>query len=60
MGLGSDIGGSLRAPADHCGIFSIKPYSKRFSSTYHTKFSDAFNGSAQAIPLCLGPMAKST
>ena len=25
LGLGSDIGGSLRGPAANCGIYSMKP-----------------------------------
>lgn len=32
LGIGSDIGGSLRIPAAMCGIASIKPTSGRLSS----------------------------
>lgn len=38
----------------------MKPYSKRIPASYHTRFSDAFSGLAFGIPLCLGPLAKST
>lgn len=40
MGLGSDIGGSIRMPAAFCGVYGHKPTRRRLPLTGHFPFSD--------------------
>lgn len=42
LGVGSDIGGSIRIPSEHCGVFGLKPNSKRISNSYHASLSKSF------------------
>lgn len=37
----------------------MKPCSKRYSASFHTKISNASIGSELGAPLCIGPLAKS-
>lgn len=37
IGLGSDIGGSVRIPANMCGVYSLKPTCDRFLTRGHKK-----------------------
>eukprot|EP00002_Diphylleia_rotans_P030355 TRINITY_DN622_c0_g1_i1.p1 TRINITY_DN622_c0_g1~~TRINITY_DN622_c0_g1_i1.p1 ORF type:complete len:599 (-),score=128.60 TRINITY_DN622_c0_g1_i1:144-1940(-) len=58
LGVGTDIGGSVRIPAHYCGIYAYKPTPSRI-----TKFGVSGNrrpgmeGSLELIKSCIGPMA---
>ncbi|MFQ3591556.1 MAG: amidase family protein, partial [Chloracidobacterium sp.] len=54
LGLGSDIGGSLRLPAHACGIASLKPTANRLTMQGH---AEVFPG-MEAIVCQPGPMAR--
>ena len=60
MGLGSDMGGSIRAPSTFCGVYGFKPSSKRVSNKGHGHLTDAFDGLSCVVPISIGPLAKST
>jgi Asp-tRNA(Asn)/Glu-tRNA(Gln) amidotransferase A subunit family amidase len=54
LGIGSDVGGSLRIPALYCGAYSLKPSVERIS----TKGSTVPNPGFDAIKATPGPMAR--
>lgn len=58
LGIGSDIGGSLRIPAEFCGIYSLKPSSNRLSFKGHAEYTPTFNGQIN-IPAVMGPLGNS-
>ncbi|KAK3356742.1 amidase signature domain-containing protein [Lasiosphaeria hispida] len=55
IGVGSDVGGSIRVPAAACGIYGLKPTSFRLPTT---GWSSTPPG-ADPIPTVLGPMSLS-
>lgn len=54
MGLGSDIGGSLRIPAGYCGIYSLMPTVKRWYNGGSGDMNPGFEG----LIISVGPMAR--
>ncbi|KXN86624.1 Fatty acid amide hydrolase 1 [Leucoagaricus sp. SymC.cos] len=55
LGIGTDIGGSLRIPAAYCGIYSLKPGSQRISYGGARGPNTGFEG----IKSVAGPMGRS-
>ncbi len=55
IGLGTDLGGSIRQPAHSCGICGLKPTSERLTITGANVITDALFG-LSVVP---GPLARS-
>lgn len=58
LGLGGDVGGSIREPAHFCGIQGLKPTAWRLTN-FDTRPGFFSWGLAEAIPPQAGPMARS-
>jgi amidase len=57
LGIGGDIGGSLRVPAHCCGVATLKPTSGRVP--YASSLAPQDHGMAGQAMLALGPLARS-
>jgi len=58
LGLGGDVGGSIREPAHFCGIYGLKPTAGRLT-LFDTRLGFFSMGLAEAVPPQNGPMARS-
>ncbi|GFS03583.1 fatty-acid amide hydrolase 1 [Elysia marginata] len=56
LGVGSDIGGSIRIPANFCGIYALKPTAGRLSMIGN--FGTGALGGQKLVPPTDGPMGK--
>ncbi len=55
LGIGTDLGGSIRIPSSSCGVYGFKPTSQRGS--HHGMRSPCGEGQ-QCIPESVGPLAR--
>ncbi|KAG2388485.1 hypothetical protein C9374_000649 [Naegleria lovaniensis] len=54
LGIGSDIGGSIRLPSAHCGVYGLKPTSGRLTMHGHFVLYEGM----ESVQCQMGPMAR--
>lgn len=55
VGVGSDVGGSLRIPVGYCGIYSLKPSARKWTMQGTVDFARGFEG----VDVVAGPICRS-
>lgn len=58
LGIGTDIGGSIRSPAANCGVWGYKPTSYRLPNSGAAVPGEFMAGEEQIVPV-IGPMSTS-
>ncbi len=59
IGLGSDIGGSIRNPANYCGIYGFKPTIRKISKKKNLQLNNSNYFGFDLIEGSMGPLARS-
>ena len=59
VGIGSDIGGSIRIPSICCGCYGFKPGTARIPAGGELKFMDSWTGQS-LVKVSRGPLARNT
>lgn len=59
IGLGSDIGGSIRNPANYCGIYGFKPTIRKLSKKKLLQLNNTNYFGFDLVEGSLGPLARS-